>query len=294
MILLKNSLIYRLFTLLITCLSFNAIHGYSPDEPVRPSKEEMNKKVFLPNRDKNKALNDVLVEGSKIYKELDSKVCQTPLPMEAFLQAYLGYQNLKSLNILDRQSHILSIVDYSKSANIPRLWVIDMSQKKILFNTLVAHGQGTGEEYAVSFSNRDNSHQTSLGFFLTDTTYYGRNGYSLRLHGLDKGYNDRALDRAIVIHGASYVSEQFIKDNERLGRSWGCPALPVEYNATIIDIIRHGNLFFAYYPDNNYITSSIWLNQLPQKNTLPTAETHVMHAHNDTTLQKNSTQPNSL
>lgn len=259
--------------------SYSAHCNYSLEHPttsIRPE-DPPSPKPYLPNMEINTDLKDLIKIAATLYKDLDKSVCKTTLKFDVFAQAYIGMVNLKTSQIIDKHSGIITIVDYSLSANVPRLWVIDLKKKKILYNTLVSHGQGSGEEYAVSFSNRENSHQTSLGFFLTDTTYYGRNGYSLRLHGLDMGYNDRALERAIVIHGAPYVSEKFIEENQRLGRSWGCPALPEELNAEIIDLIKEGTLFFGYYPDPTYLTSSIWLNRHPQKtNQIPT---HTMTPH---------------
>ncbi len=149
---------------------------------------------------------------------------EAPLSRDVFRKAYLGYQNLKDANKLNTSESILSICDFSLSANVKRLWVIDLESHKVLFHTLVAHGQGTGEEFAVNFSNRDNSHQSSMGFYVTQETYSGDNGYSLKLNGMDRGYNDRAYDRAIVMHGAEYVCDNYIRSNQRLGRSWGCPA----------------------------------------------------------------------
>ncbi len=153
----------------------------------------------------------------------------------------------------------LTICDFSKSSNTKRLWVIDTDKKEILFNSLVAHGMGTGEEFAEKFSNTDSSHQSSLGFYVTETTYNGNNGYSLRLLGMDKGFNDAALSRAIVMHGADYVSENFAKQHKRIGRSWGCPAVPRDLAEPIINTIKAQNVLFIYYPDEQYLASSEWL-----------------------------------
>ncbi|HTO14928.1 MAG TPA: murein L,D-transpeptidase catalytic domain family protein [Edaphocola sp.] len=181
---------------------------------------------------------------------------------EVFIKAYQGYANLKNAGQLNNKN-ILTICDFSLSANIPRLWVIDLNKKKVLFNTLVAHGQGTGEEFATAFSNIENSHQSSLGFFTTANTYYGDKGYSLKIEGKDPGFNDQAFNRAIVIHGADYVSKAFINSNKRLGRSWGCPALPQELNRPIIDAIKGGSAFFIYSNNNKYFSSSRWLKAHP-------------------------------
>ena len=134
-----------------------------------------------------------------------------------------------------------------------------MNEKKVIFNSLVAHGKNTGEEFAQKFSNTESSLQSSLGFYITEATYNGSNGYSLKLLGMDSGYNDAALQRAIVMHGADYVSEDFIKNQKRLGRSWGCPAVPRALAEPIINTIKGKNCLFIYYPDTQYLASSTWL-----------------------------------
>lgn len=153
----------------------------------------------------------------------------------------------------------LTVIDYSKPSSQERLWVFDLTTRELLYEELVAHGQGTGANVATKFSNDNESHQTSLGLFVTDTTYVGKNGYSLRLDGLDEGYNDRARDRAIVMHGAPYVSEAFVKANGRLGRSWGCPAVSDAVARQLIDRVKGGGLVFAYYPDAKFLKTSKYL-----------------------------------
>ena len=153
----------------------------------------------------------------------------------------------------------LTVIDYSKPSSQERLWVFDLTTRELLYEELVAHGQGTGAERATKFSNLDNSHQTSLGLFVTDTTYVGKNGYSLRMDGLDEGFNDKARDRAIVMHGAPYVSEGFVKANGRLGRSWGCPAVSDAVARQLIDRVKGGGLVFAYYPDARFLKASKYL-----------------------------------
>ena len=145
------------------------------------------------------------------------------------------------------------------SSNTKRLWVIDINEKKVLFNSLVAHGKNTGEEFATNFSNTESSLQSSLGFYITDATYNGDNGFSLRLLGMDKGFNDAAYRRAIVMHGADYVSDEFAAVHKRIGRSWGCPAVPRDLTQPIINTIKGRNLLFIYYPDQNYLSKSEWL-----------------------------------
>ena len=153
----------------------------------------------------------------------------------------------------------LTVIDYSKPSSEKRLWVFDLKSRELIYEELVAHGQGSGANMATQFSNEDESHRTSLGLFKTDTTYVGKNGYSLRLDGLDRGINDRARDRAIVMHGAPYVSQEFVKANGRLGRSWGCPAVSDAVAKRMIDRVKGGGLVFAYYPDPGFIKSSKYL-----------------------------------
>jgi len=153
----------------------------------------------------------------------------------------------------------LTVIDYSKPSSERRLWVFDLKARELVYEELVAHGQGSGANMATQFSNEDESHQTSLGLFVTGDTYVGKNGYSLRLDGLDRGVNDRARDRAIVMHGAPYVSEQFVKANGRLGRSWGCPAISAAVAKQMIDRVKGGGLVFAYYPDAKLLKTSKYL-----------------------------------
>lgn len=238
-----------------------------PDEPPahKVKAPEMNKPVKhkAPER-KHNQFKKYINNTHRLYAQLDLSRAKTPLNEEVFSVAYLGFQNLVLQGKIAPDNHLLSIVDFSLSSKLPRLWVIDLQSKKLLYNTLVAHGQGSGEEFAVAFSNIENSHQSSLGFYITDETYTGKNGYSLKLIGVDSGYNNNAYQRAIVIHGADYVCEEFIRDNNRLGRSWGCPALPRHLNDAIIDRIKGGSVFYIYHPNQEYLHTSKWINsQIP-------------------------------
>jgi hypothetical protein len=154
----------------------------------------------------------------------------------------------------------LTVIDYSRASTERRLWVFDLGRGKLLFEEWVAHGKATGDNMARYFSNRLGSFQTSLGLFRTAETYVGRNGYSLRLMGLEPGVNDRALERAIVMHGAPYVSTATASKLGRLGRSFGCPALRPAIAERLIDTIRDGQLVFAYYPDRSWLMRSPFLN----------------------------------
>ena len=154
----------------------------------------------------------------------------------------------------------LTVIDYSRPSTEQRLWVFDLHTGEVRFHELVAHGKGTGENLAEHFSDDMNSHQSSLGLFVTGDTYTGNNGYSLRLNGLEPGFNSRARERAIVIHGASYVDAEFAAKQGRLGRSWGCPALREAIAHDVIDFVRDGGVIFSYYPDEKWLTTSRFLN----------------------------------
>lgn len=157
----------------------------------------------------------------------------------------------------------LTIIDYSLPSTTPRLWVIDLAKGEVAFHERVAHGRNTGDERAEAFSNEDGSLQTSIGVFRTAETYVGSNGYSLRLDGLERGVNDRARARQIVVHGAPYVSDEFIAKTGRIGRSWGCPALPLTVAHDVIDTIRGGTLVLSWYPDPQWLSSSSFLRCSP-------------------------------
>ena len=160
----------------------------------------------------------------------------------------------------------LTVIDYSQPSIAKRLWVFDLRTRELLYQELVAHGQGSGDNFATMFSNEPETHRSSLGLFVTEGTYVGKNGYSLRLNGLDAGFNDRARERAIVMHGAPYVSAEFAHVQGRLGRSWGCPALRDSIAHDVIDRIKGGSLVFAYYPDQQWLTSSKYLGRCAAAN----------------------------
>jgi hypothetical protein len=154
----------------------------------------------------------------------------------------------------------LTVIDYSRPSTARRLWVFDLHTQELLYEELVAHGKKSGDNMATRFSNELDSHQSSLGLFLTEDAYVGRNGYSLRLRGLDEGFNDRAYERAIVMHGAPYVNDEAARTMGRLGRSWGCPALREGVARAVIDRVKGTGLLFAYYPDSAWLKSSKYLN----------------------------------
>lgn len=188
-----------------------------------------------------------------VYNSLHSN--QFALPkLKSFSEALKGFYLLKEKGLI--QKNILTLVDFSLSSNTKRLWVIDLATNTILYNSLVAHGRNTGEEFANSFSNAEHSFKSSLGFYATGEIYNGKHGTSLRLDGLEKGINDNARERGVVIHAADYVSESFIKGNSRLGRSQGCPALPVKVANDIIRLIKDKSCLFIYHPSINFATQN--------------------------------------
>jgi hypothetical protein len=165
---------------------------------------------------------------------------------------------------LVRRRNLLTVIDYSLPSDKPRLFVFDLDDRKLLFRELVAHGKNSGGNLTRFFSNSHGSLATSIGLFVTADTYIGANGYSLRLKGLEQGVNDSAWDRAIVMHGASYVSRAAINALGRLGRSWGCPAVRREIARKLIDTVKGGSPIFAYYPDTNWLSQSAFFSKKPQ------------------------------
>lgn len=177
------------------------------------------------------------------------------LSQDAFNYAVAGYEKLKQSGKIINDK-VISIVDFTKPSYKKRLFVIDLSNFKLLFNTYVAHGQNTGKEYAKAFSNRPESYQSSLGFYITSGTYVGKNGFSMHLDGLEYGINHLAEERAIVMHGAPYVSEGMIRSQGYIGRSHGCPAVPEKLNKPIIEKIKNGSCFFIYSDNRSYLSKS--------------------------------------
>ena len=190
---------------------------------------------------------------------LYQRLSEPALPLAAFISSIEVYRRLseKEQIINDR---VITIIDFTKPSHQERLFVIDLVGEKVIYKSLVAHGKNSGEDYATCFSNNPNSHQSSLGYYLTGSPYVGRHGYSLLLDGLEKGINDNARKRAVVIHGAAYVSQRYIESNGRLGRSFGCPALPEERASEIIDTIQEKSLLFIYSTDKDYCKNSSFFN----------------------------------
>lgn len=170
---------------------------------------------------------------------------------KAFRQAVAGYEKIEG-----RKRDILTLIDFSKPSTEERLYVFDMKKHRLLFSSVVSHGKNSGNNYATSFSNEYGSYKSSLGFYLTESTYQGKNGYSLILNGLEKGINDRARERAIVVHGAAYADPSVVARGGRLGRSFGCPALPPKLSRPIIDAIKGGSVMYIYADASDYLAHS--------------------------------------
>ena len=197
-------------------------------------------------------------ENEEVYSELH--LDDFGLSNDAFRFALRGFEKLKKEGKLLNQS-VLTIIDFSQSSTKKRMYVIDLYKKALLFNTYVAHGKNTGDEFSEHFSNIPRTFQSSLGFYLTENMAIGSKvGLSLLLKGLEKGINDKAREREIIIHGADYATEDFIKKTGRLGRSFGCPSLPHELIKPVAETIKDGSLLFIYKPDNNYFQKSTVLN----------------------------------
>jgi hypothetical protein len=180
----------------------------------------------------------------------------TGLSLPVFREGLVGYYNIQK----GGGAPVLTLIDFSRPSQQKRLWVIDMARAKVLFHTLVAHGKASGGDVPVAFSNRDGSEMSSLGFYRTaPTTYTGKHGLSLKIRGLDPGFNTNAESRAVVVHGAEYVCEDFVKTHGRLGRSQGCPALPVAETAAIVKAIKGGSVVYLHGPATAGYRSQ-WLN----------------------------------
>jgi hypothetical protein len=196
--------------------------------------------------------------AQEVFEEYVATIYQTAnlqdagLDLAVFQKALTGYFNLKLANKLPQNSSVITVIDFSKSSCEKRMWIIDVLAKQLLLNTWVAHGQGSGDDMATQFSDNNDSHQSSLGFYLTDDVYNGKHGRSLRLDGLDEGFNASARARAIVIHAADYVGENAIGKLGRLGRSFGCPAVSPKVRDEVINTIKGKTVLFINGNDSSY------------------------------------------
>lgn len=199
----------------------------------------------------------VMKEAEMAYEQLDLSV--KGLSKKAFLYGWKGYRLLQKKGVL-HNTEVLTICDFSQSSKNKRLYIIDVANMTLLLNTYVAHGRNSGGEFATRFSNKPQSRQSSLGFYITRQTYTGEHGLSLRIDGLERGFNDRANARNIVVHGSSYLGGGFLENNSFNGRSYGCPAVPDDQAEEIISTIKDGSCLFIYHPSRNYVAKSRIIN----------------------------------
>jgi len=245
-------LIFPLLLLVVICFMFAApaadfLHNKKPDTAIA-AKDSVSRTIT----------RDSINRFSVLYDQMN--LDSLGLSQEAFNYGMQGYKDLVSNGTVSN-NNILSIVDFSLPSSKKRLFIIDVMSGKLLFNTFVSHGRNSGEEMATQFSNDVNSFKSSLGFYVTGSTYSGEHGYSLRLEGKEAGINDNAYDRSIVMHAANYVNERVIKMKGFIGRSLGCPAIPPSLNKAIINTIKDGSCLFLFSPDSFYITHSRLINQ---------------------------------
>ena len=199
----------------------------------------------------------VMAEAGMLYEVMDLEVLG--LPKAAFEYAFKGYKSLLNKGLVAK-SNIISVADFSQSSRNKRLFILDVEEQKVIMQTYVAHGRNSGAEYATSFSNASETHKSSLGFYVTKNTYIGQHGLSLVLDGVEKGINDNAEARNIVIHGAGYIGDQHLRANPFTGRSHGCPAVASKISKNIIKTIKDGSVLFIYHPTTSYLNKSRILN----------------------------------
>lgn len=230
------------FKNIIFCLAILAVMGFTWPGSLRSSASNINKlgtSVWI------KKEYQLLKAQAR---NIDDKVLRLALT---------AYAKARKMGLVGKQ--VLTVIDYSKPSTQPRLWVFDMKNHRTLFHTYVTHGKNSGGVNSTSFSNSPGSLKSSLGVFVTSSTYMGRNGYSLRLHGMERGVNDAAYSRAIVMHGAHYANASFAKSKRGMGRSWGCPAVTSSLAKPIINTIKDKSIMFSYYPDSRYLSRSSFL-----------------------------------
>lgn len=199
----------------------------------------------------------ISLEAAEMFDQMQLQ--DSGMNERALLYALLGYHRLLKRHLI-RKTNVLSICDFSQSSGSKRMYVIDVRNRRLLYRTYVAHGINSGNQFACSFSNTPESCKSSLGFFVTRNAYFGSNGLSLRIDGLERGFNDRARQRNIVIHGAPYVSEHILHKYGVMGTTFGCPAIPEEMAAQVIPVLKNGTCFFVYYPSRRYLSRSSVLN----------------------------------
>lgn len=245
----RRSFWFIIFAFALVSFSYHNLSAVKTADSRIPLNEEK-KSTILSRVNFEASIND-------LYDDID--LAAYGLDYKVFRLGMVGYHSIKNTASLNERE-LITIIDFSKPSTKKRFYTIDLTSLKVKYHTYVAHGNKTGENMATGFSNTPHSNQSSLGFYVTGETYVGSKGYSLRLDGKEKNYNDKIRSRAVVIHEADYVSEYWIKRYGRLGRSQGCPALPKKISREVIDTIKDKTVIFAYYPDENYLASSQYLN----------------------------------
>lgn len=242
-----KNLIFPIFLGLL-CSSFAVIPAAENAERIPEPKVD-----FSPRME----FSEEAAAAVSVYNE--TGLAEYGLSMAAFSHAWKGYETLLRQQRI-RRTGTLTICDFSQSSLKKRMYIIDVESRRLLKNTWVAHGQNSGLEYATRFSNKPESLQSSLGFYVTSGTYMGKHGLSLRMEGMEPGFNDQAMNRAIVLHGAAYVNAARAVSGTYMGRSWGCPAVPDKEAKQIIETIKNGTCLFIYHPDRRYLQGSKILN----------------------------------
>ena len=240
--------------------TISGLSGYASSDTVEPRVNERMPDTAM--------MATVAAEAS----EEDSRVAApSPFDEKSWSDSEIGRIDRKVLSLAlasaesavtraDAEPGTLTVIDFSKPSTAARMWVFDLRSRELLFEEHVSHGRNSGHDLATSFSNDPGSFKSSIGLYRAAEAYYGKHGYSLRLDGLEPGFNDRARERAIVIHGAEYVNAKIAKVQGRLGRSLGCPAVRPEISRELIDAVKEGGLIFAYYPDPEWLDTSAFLN----------------------------------
>lgn len=253
MMILKKKLIFPMLAICLTgSLGWKSYHKGSTSTISNHSKTSS--KHINPDED-NASHKLMESQTSKVYR--GASLHESGLDSTVFRKAYTGYLNLKAKG--QAKSSIISIADFNLPSRLQRLWIVDVATRKLLLKTYVAHGRGSGNAEASVFSDRNNSNQSSLGFYLTGEEYRGKHGRSLRLDGLDKGFNSNARNRAIVLHGAAYVGDHMLKTQNRMGRSLGCPAVSDKQVDQVINLVKGRSVLFINGKSNNYY--SAYLNE---------------------------------
>jgi hypothetical protein len=248
------------YTRLVSNVTTNKITNYSATYTAAAAAVAEKKVSAVADAAAKKAfeVKMVILEAVSLYDSM--KLEKSGLNEKAFEYAWRGYHNLVKKGMLSK-TNILTICDFTQSSRRKRMYVIDVRNRKLMFNTYVAHGMNSGLEYATSFSNQPESFKTSLGFYVTTKTYNSeRNGLSLKVNGLEKGYNNLAAMRNIVLHGSDYMNPDYLKNNGEMGRSLGCAAMPIQMSPKIIKTIKNGSCLFIYHPTKKYLAKSAVIN----------------------------------